>query len=111
MLSGIFQPVMKAFQPPCVEGLFMARRATSVGQSIDCISTLNPACLSNAAMTGGNLLSTAKLAGYKSTTGSFLYPAFLTKALAFSSCGFPGKEEVLSEMYGGPVGEIEGFVL
>src|SRR6267378_111492 len=96
--------VMKAFQPPCVEGFFMARRATNVGQSIDCISTLKPACLSSAAMTGGNLLSTAKLAGYKSTTGSFWYPASFSRALAFSSCGFPVKNDVLSELYGVPVG-------
>src|SRR5258707_14356818 len=100
MLSGIFQPVMKAFQPPCVEGFFMARRATNVGQSIDCISTLKPACLSSAAMTGGDLLRTAKLAGYKSTTGSFWYSAFFHKDLPFFNLGFSVKNDGLSGLFG-----------
>src|SRR5882724_2362616 len=104
MLSGIFQPVMKAFQPPCVEGFLHGTARDQRRPAIDCISTLKPACLSSAAMTGGNLLSTAKLTGYKSTTGSFWYPASFSRALAFSSVGFPVKNDFLSELYGVPVG-------
>src|SRR5213593_3168131 len=47
-MSAATHEVRNAFQPPAVGGSFLARRATSVCQSIECMSTLKPAFSSSA---------------------------------------------------------------
>src|SRR5690606_20574605 len=72
MVSDAPQPVTKTFQPPSLGKFLLARRVTRLGQSMDCISTLNPPCFSNCASTGGNLLSKEKSDGFIRTMGSLL---------------------------------------
>ena len=54
-MSPAVQEVMKAFQPPLSGASFLARRATSVDQSICCMSTLKPAASSCCLATSGSL--------------------------------------------------------
>ena len=57
------------FQPPWEGGSFFARRVTTVFQSIDCRSTLNPACRKSCAATSGSFWIAARSVGFISTTG------------------------------------------
>src|SRR6202521_4476541 len=54
-MSAETHDVMNACQPPCVGGSFFARRATTVSQSIDCMSTLKPAFSISDFATGARL--------------------------------------------------------
>ena len=57
-MSAATDEVRKAFQPPLSGGSFLARRLTSVCQSIDCMSTLKPAFSISDLATGARLVST-----------------------------------------------------
>ena len=59
-MSAETQEVMKAFQPPWPGGSFLARRATTVCQSIDCMSTLKPAFSMSCFATGARFVSTSR---------------------------------------------------
>ena len=58
-----------AFQPPLSGGSFLVRRATTVCQSIDCMSTLKPAFSISDLATGARLVSTPRSVDCSSTTG------------------------------------------
>ena len=68
-MSAATEKVWKTFQPPLSAGSFLVRRVTSVCQSIDCMSTLKPACSSSALVTGAMLVSTGRVVDCISTTG------------------------------------------
>src|SRR5262245_54154419 len=68
-MSAATHEVRKACQPPCVGGSFLVRRATSVCQSIDTMSTLKPARSINDLATGARLVSTGKSVDCISTMG------------------------------------------
>src|SRR5215831_9925565 len=55
-MSVAADEVRKAFHPPELGGSFFALRATNVCQSIDCISTLNPACSISCLATGAKFV-------------------------------------------------------
>ncbi len=61
--------VRKAFQPPAFGASFFARRATTLCQSIDCMSTLKPPRSISDLATGARLVSTARSVECSSTTG------------------------------------------
>ena len=69
VMSAATQEVRKACQPPAFGGSFLARRATSVCQSIDCMSTLKPAFSISDLATGARLVSTARSVECMSTIG------------------------------------------
>ena len=60
-MSAATHEVRKACQPPALGGSFLARRATSVCQSIDCMSTLKPAFSISDLATGARLVSTCEV--------------------------------------------------
>ena len=62
------QVVQKTFQPPCAGGSFLARRCTSVPQSITCASTLKPIFRMVSAATSDRPLMVGKSLGTSSTT-------------------------------------------
>ena len=68
-MSAATHEVRKACQPPAFGGSFLARRATSVCQSIDCMSTLKPAFSISDLATGARLVSTARSVECISTIG------------------------------------------
>ena len=68
-ISADTHEVRNACQPPAAGGSFLARRETSVCQSIDCMSTLKPARSSSDLATGARLFSTARSVECMSTTG------------------------------------------
>jgi len=57
------------FQPPSEAGVFMARRATRVPQSIACTSTLQPIFCSSSPVTRDTAWSIAMLVGSSTTIG------------------------------------------
>ena len=68
-MSAATQEVRNAFQPPAVGGSFFARRATSVCQSIACMSTFIPAFSIRFFATGARFVSTVRSVDCMSTTG------------------------------------------
>ena len=69
VMSTDTHEVRKACQPPAFGGSFLARRATRVCQSIDCMSTLKPAFSISDLATGARLVSTARSVECISTIG------------------------------------------
>ena len=67
--SAATQEVRIAFQPPADGGSFLARRETTVCQSIDCMSTLKPPFSISDLATGARLVSTCRSVECSSTTG------------------------------------------
>src|ERR1700760_4542619 len=61
--------VKKMCQPPLSAGSFLVRRATSVCQSIDCMSTLKPAASSIGLATGAQLVWVGRAGWVNSTIG------------------------------------------
>ena len=57
------------FQPPCDGGSFFTRRATTVCQSLDCMSTFKPAFSISDLATGPRLVSTCRSVECSNTTG------------------------------------------
>src|SRR5262249_29811540 len=78
------QDVRNALHPPAEGGSFLARRATSVCQSIACRSTLNPAFSSSDFATGAKFDSEAMSVDCMSTTGVPSYPACAKSSLALA---------------------------
>src|SRR5215831_6551684 len=74
-MSAETHAVRKACHPPAFGGSFLARRATKVCQSIDCISTLNPAFSISDFATGAKLVSAWRSVECISTIGVPSYPA------------------------------------
>ena len=68
-MSAATQEVRNAFQPPAEGGSFFARRATSVCQSIACISTFMPAFSIRFFATGARFVSTPMSVDCMRTTG------------------------------------------
>ena len=60
-MSAETHEVSIACQPPALGGSFLARRATTVCQSIDCMSTLKPAFSISDFATGARLVSTTQV--------------------------------------------------
>ena len=69
VISADTHEVRNACQPPALGGSFLARLATSVCQSMDCISTLKPAFSISDLATGARLVSTARSVECISTIG------------------------------------------
>src|SRR5207237_8944164 len=68
-MSAATHEVRKACQPPAIGASFLARRATSVCQSIEIMSTLKPPFSSSDLATGARLVSTARSVECISTIG------------------------------------------
>ena len=68
-MSAATHEVRKACQPPALGASFLTRRATSVCQSIDTMSTLKPARSIWALATGARLVSTCRSVDCISTIG------------------------------------------
>ena len=68
-ISGTIQLVMNMFQPPSAGAAWLARRVTSVCQSIGCNSTVKPASRSIWAMTTGWACNATMSVGCMMTTG------------------------------------------
>src|ERR1700690_2990873 len=66
--SAPTQKVKNIFQPPSFGGFWLARRCTTVCQSVACKSTLKPASRNNCAATIGGGFSTLTSPGAISTT-------------------------------------------
>ena len=69
VMSADTHEVRNACQPPAFGGSFLERRATSVCQSIDCMSTLKPAFSISDFATGARLVSTCRSVECISTIG------------------------------------------
>ena len=67
--SNVCHAVRNMCQPPLSGGSFLARRPTSVCQSIACRSTLKPAWRSSCAATSGSFWIAARSVGFISTIG------------------------------------------
>ena len=67
--SADTQDVSMAFQPPAFGGSFLTRRATTVCQSLDCMSTLKPAFSISDFATGPRLVRTCRSVECSRTTG------------------------------------------
>src|SRR5262245_16967800 len=83
-MSAATQEVRNACQPPWAGGSFFARRATSVCQSIETMSTLNPPFSRRFLATGARFVRTTRSVDCMSTMGVPSYPASLRRALDFS---------------------------
>src|SRR5262249_44190219 len=86
-ISAETHPVRKACQPPAFGGSFLARRATKVCQSIDCMSTLKPAFSISDLATGAKLVASTSVACI-STIAVPSYPASFNSSRAFLKSEF-----------------------
>ena len=68
-MSAALHQVCRMFQPPSDAGVFMARRATSVPQSIACMSTLAPICWSSSPVTRATACAIAMFVGSSTAMG------------------------------------------
>ena len=89
-ISAALHHVWRMFQPPSDAGVFMARRATSVPQSIACTSTLQPIFCSRSPVTSATAWSIEMLVGSNTTIGLPSYPASFMSWRACSKSGLAG---------------------
>src|SRR5215475_13029164 len=104
-MSAATHEVRKACQPPWAGGSFLARRATRVCQSIDCMSTLKPAFSMRFFATGAKLVRTARSVECIRTMGVPSYPPSLRRALAFSKLESRKPSMPLKDSFGDPHGK------
>ena len=99
------EKVWKTFQPPWSAGSFLVRRVTSVCQSIDCMSTLKPACSSSDLVTGAMLVSTGKVGRLHQHDRRAVVARFLEKRLGLLEVGLDQQAVLALDAVGRAAGE------
>src|SRR2546430_16668923 len=89
-ISAALHHVWRMFQPPSDAGVFMARRATKLPQSMPGTSTLQPIFCSRSPVTSATAWSIAMLVGSNTTIGLPSYPASFMSWRACSKSGLAG---------------------